>query len=101
VSSTSVPTLFPSTTLFRSELFKALGLAKGTEGVQVGGHARSVLLKQETEDPITAAISLSEATDRLAKALHDLPIAARAPRLAARSEEHTSELQSLRQIVSR
>jgi hypothetical protein len=69
----------------RPDLLQALG-ANG-EAVAVGGQQRSLFLTQETEDPITAALTYAEARDRLAKALQDLPQLAKTPRLALAGPE--------------
>src|SRR3546814_12952195 len=68
--STRTDTLFPYTTLFRSRLFLALGLA----ATQIGALAHVVVIGHQLADDVR---------DRLDK---------------FRSEEHTSELQSLMRI---
>jgi len=47
--------------------------AGSTESFDLDGSHRAFFFEQETADPIVAALSLSEATDRLKDALHRLP----------------------------
>jgi cytosine/adenosine deaminase-related metal-dependent hydrolase len=51
--------------------------AGATESFDLDGSQRVFFFEQETADPIVAALSLSEATDRLEEALHRLPELAR------------------------
>src|SRR3546814_1251595 len=78
---TRTDTLFPYTTLFRS-LFQH----GGDEGFAVGARIEHVAADRKFEAPEFAAAE--DVRDRLA----------RKPALQQRSEEHTSELQSLMRI---
>jgi 5-methylthioadenosine/S-adenosylhomocysteine deaminase len=47
-------------------------LAPNDQTITVGGKTRRLFLKQETADPDVAQVSLSQATDALSDALHDI-----------------------------
>lgn len=53
-------------------LFSALGVT-GAESLSVGGQARRLFLKQDTQDPLVGKLSLSAARDILVDALKKLP----------------------------
>src|SRR3546814_5152485 len=91
--STRTDTLFPYTTLFRSD---ALGLAQ-----QLPGLINLLLKRRERRDRQAGEIlRLVDEAGRLVLDLLDLVVdlLQRAGRLQDRSEEHTSELQSLMRI---
>src|SRR3546814_1620848 len=79
---TRTDTLFPYTTLFRSrQHLRGAGIARGVEGLF------------ELAD-LPATLREGRAGRRLRHRRRDVPLG----RVAARSEEHTSELQSLMRI---
>src|SRR3546814_10609648 len=98
-------TLFPYTTLFRSISDRAGGVRSSTTRLEGGGGVKSV--QNSTDDVVTGCGMLTSiampARIRAARAGgsdHVVPSTSSrsAPRLAHRSEEHTSELQSLMRI---
>src|SRR3546814_6085332 len=103
--STITATLFPYTTLFRSQREALLALAASEAGwFKPSQRAR---LKETTNQAIRYVETLEAIRDRAAVAQDELQVrlANRTNRhiymltmLAARSEEHTSELQSLMRI---
>jgi 5-methylthioadenosine/S-adenosylhomocysteine deaminase len=48
-------------------------LSPGGESFKVGGQTRQLFLKQQTQDPVVAAVTLTEAVQTLQTAFHDLP----------------------------
>src|SRR5205814_8499991 len=82
--------LFPYTTLFRSRrLFEGAGVIS-----TFGDELYAALLERRTVPPLTSRADLSiEDAYNISLRLRD--------RRATRSEEHTSELQSLRHLVCR
>ena len=57
----------------RPGFMKTLGVAAGTERVDVGGKPRVLNLVQVGADPDVAQLSVAQAQDLLEKALHNLP----------------------------
>src|SRR5205814_10028660 len=85
-------TLFPYTTLFRSHLRSARGGVPGAPAPAVHGlqSARAAAVARQVALQAAAGVSP-----------HRHPAVRRETPAAARSEEHTSELQSLRHLVCR
>src|SRR5262245_63682869 len=86
-------TLFPYTTLFRSleeELAVTLRGRDVVTGLPKAVDVSSVELREAISQPVSELIEVVKI------ALEETP-----PELVARSEEHTSELQSLRHLVCR
>src|SRR5262245_65033555 len=86
------PTLFPYTTLFRSLKPSAPGIAEPRTGLSMGQHAEETAKEWK--------VGRAE-QDELALASHRNAAAAWKAGFFERSEEHTSELQSLRHLVCR
>src|SRR3712207_7547767 len=84
-------TLFPYTTLFRSEQLRADPLALPVLGHPDRGHVRLVVVGDQP----------GVADDPVAVLGHQVGAGVRALELVARSEEHTSELQSRQYLVCR
>src|SRR3546814_7636769 len=89
--STRTDTLFPYTTLFRSGADKA--------GLQVAAHAIGDEANDIVLDTMAAVATTNGPRDRRFRVEHVQHMKPHAlPRFAERSEEHTSELQSLMRI---
>src|SRR5438045_7923411 len=87
-------TLFPYTTLFRSA--PVIGLMKGLTDPVVG------LLMGQTAENLAFRFGITRREmDLFAARSHQRVLAAQKAGYFARSEEHTSELQSLRHLVCR
>ena len=72
-------------------------LAADGEEVKIGGLSRAVYLKQKTQDPRVAAVSLKKATSMLRNAFHELPALAR--KLERRSERPRMKAPGFREPV--
>src|SRR5262245_63811420 len=91
------PTLFPYTTLFRSGVVTVTG-ARAGEVVQAG----QMIVRLARKDGRDAVFDVPAQVIRTAPS--DLEVTVTLtddPSVVARSEEHTSELQSLRHLVCR
>src|SRR3546814_4539720 len=84
--STRTDTLFPYTTLFRSEHFALPGRARVSRRIGGGRHGRNHMHRAAT------------LLERLCNDIAVAAIVSRAAQHGYRSEEHTSELQSLMRI---
>src|SRR2546429_6606808 len=82
-------TLFPYTTLFRSELWQ------WEQGVQATGHVREQPAARQLAD------TGSHALQRWRQQMRDAILGRTSAGASARSEEHTSELQSRLHLVCR
>src|SRR5205814_8277766 len=91
-------TLFPYTTLFRSRDLR--GRPPGARGVHVRRRAQPRAAAAVPSPVAKRDRAHTAAPDRAMGRVSLVPLGARALRLA-RSEEHTSELQSLRHLVCR
>src|SRR3546814_1882061 len=94
--STRTDTLFPYTTLFRSAFAGRLQIKQRDNGGKQGTLVPVRILPQDFPllDPVPTATKPANAL-----ALHDQAhMSCQRPRAALRSEEHTSELQSLMRI---